>query len=109
MVTVLDDDGRLVDADQRAVVQFVIQEGYGADVVFAAGTTGEWDRVDNRVRQQVVQVCAEEVAKANALLGRDQGPGASHARAVESCSPADEPESLWRSGKNVARRRIPAG
>jgi dihydrodipicolinate synthase/N-acetylneuraminate lyase len=46
----------------------VIQDGYGADVVFAAGTTGEWDRVHNSVRQRVIQVCAEEVAKANAQL-----------------------------------------
>ena len=83
VVTVLDEAGGLVEEDQRAVVQFVVQDGYGADMIFAAGTTGEWDRVDNRVRQQVVQVCAEEVAKANALLGRDRGIGAS-ARPVES-------------------------
>ena len=67
-VTVLDDAGRLVEDQQRALVRYLLQEGAGADVIFAAGTTGEWDRVDNRVRQQVVQVCAEEVAKANAAL-----------------------------------------
>jgi dihydrodipicolinate synthase/N-acetylneuraminate lyase len=68
VVTVLDDDGQLVEEDQRALVRFVLQDGAGADVVFAAGTTGEWDRVDNAVRQQVVQVCTEEVAKANGGL-----------------------------------------
>jgi len=83
VVTILDADGRLVEHDQRALVQFVIQGGYGADVVFAAGTTGEWDRVDNEVRQRVVQVCSEEVAKANASLMLDQG-GSSPVRAVES-------------------------
>jgi dihydrodipicolinate synthase/N-acetylneuraminate lyase len=82
-VTVLDADGGLVEDGQRAVVQFVIQGGYGADVVFAAGTTGEWDRVENGVRQRVVQVCAEEVAKANARLGLSQG-GPNQGRAVES-------------------------
>ena len=58
----------MIEADQRALVRYVIQDGYGADVVFAAGTTGEWDRVHNSVRQRVIQVCAEEVAKANAQL-----------------------------------------
>jgi dihydrodipicolinate synthase/N-acetylneuraminate lyase len=74
VVTVLDEAGGLVEADQRAVVEFVIQGGYGADIVFAAGTTGEWDRVDNRVRQRVVQVSAEEVATANAHLSPGQRP-----------------------------------
>jgi dihydrodipicolinate synthase/N-acetylneuraminate lyase len=78
VVTVLDAGGGLIEEDQRAVVHFVIQGGYGADMIFAAGTTGEWDHVDNRVRQRVVQICAEEVAKANAQLGPNQG------RAVES-------------------------
>ena len=78
VVTALGDDGELMEADQRALVRFVIQDGYGADVVFAAGTTGEWDRVSNRVRQQAIQVCAEEVAKANTQLGP------SHGRAVEA-------------------------
>ncbi|MGE4606020.1 MAG: dihydrodipicolinate synthase family protein [Myxococcota bacterium] len=78
VVTVLDEGGALVEDDQRALVRFVIQDGFGADVVFAAGTTGEWDRIPNRVRQRVICVCAEEVAKANAQLG------SSHGRAVEA-------------------------
>jgi dihydrodipicolinate synthase/N-acetylneuraminate lyase len=68
VVTVVDDAGALIEADQRALVRYVIQDGYGADVVFAAGTTGEWDRVHNSVRQRVIQICAEEVTKANAQL-----------------------------------------
>jgi len=78
VVTVLDDTGELLEDDQRALVRFVIQDGFGANVVFAAGTTGEWDRVPNRVRQGVIRVCTEEVAKANSKLGP------SHGRAVES-------------------------
>lgn len=68
VVTVLDEDGGFLEDDQRNVVRYVIQDGHGADVVFAAGTTGEWDRVSNEIRQRVIQVCAEEVAKANAQL-----------------------------------------
>jgi len=73
VVTVLDGDGRLAEDDQRALVRFVVQEGYGADIVFAAGTTGEWDRIANDLRQRVVQLCTEEVAKQNAGLGASGG------------------------------------
>ena len=73
VVTVLDDAGNLLEEDQRSVVRFVIQGGYGADIVFAAGTTGEWDHLSNPVRQRVAQVCIEEVAKANARFGSGQG------------------------------------
>lgn len=78
VVSIFDAGGELVEDEQRALVRFVIQSGWGANVVFAAGTTGEWDRVENRVRQRVIQICAEEVAKSNAQLGPDQG------RAVEA-------------------------
>ena len=37
-------------------------------MVFSAGTTGEWDRVDNETRQRVTQISAEEVAKQNSSL-----------------------------------------
>jgi dihydrodipicolinate synthase/N-acetylneuraminate lyase len=73
VISVLDPDGQLLEAEQRAVVRYVVQDGCGADVIFAAGTTGEWDRVSNAVRQRVVQVCAEEAAKINAALGHDAG------------------------------------
>jgi dihydrodipicolinate synthase/N-acetylneuraminate lyase len=73
-VTVLSASGELDEAGQRALVRFVVQDGYGADIVFAAGTTGEWDRIDNDQRQRVVQICAEELAKCNAALGRGERP-----------------------------------
>jgi dihydrodipicolinate synthase/N-acetylneuraminate lyase len=76
VVTVLDEDGGLIEADQRALVRHVIQDGRGADVVFAAGTTGEWDRIANPVRQQVIRVCTEEVAKLNARLSSEGERGA---------------------------------
>ena len=68
VVTTLSAGGDLDESDQRAVVRFVIQEGYGADVVFAAGTTGEWDRVSPEIQRAVVRISVEEVAKVNASL-----------------------------------------
>jgi len=94
VVSVLDEAGELVEDDQRAVVRFVIQEGWGADIVFAAGTTGEWDRVGNPVRQRVSQLCAEEVAKANARLGPDQGRALEAWAGITAHSPAETLENL---------------
>jgi dihydrodipicolinate synthase/N-acetylneuraminate lyase len=94
VVSVLDEHGALIDEDQRALVRFVIQGGYGADVVFAAGTTGEWDHVDNRVRQRVVQVCAEEVVKTNARLGQSLGRGIEAWAGVTAPTAAETLENL---------------
>jgi dihydrodipicolinate synthase/N-acetylneuraminate lyase len=65
VVSVLDGDGGLIEEGQRALVRFVVQDGCGADVIFAAGTTGEWDRLSPLLNQRVIQVCAEEVRKLN--------------------------------------------
>jgi dihydrodipicolinate synthase/N-acetylneuraminate lyase len=73
VVTILDDAGRLVEQDQRAVVRHVVQDGYGADVVFSAGTTGEWDHVSPEVQRHTIRVCTEELAKLNSELGLTEG------------------------------------
>jgi dihydrodipicolinate synthase/N-acetylneuraminate lyase len=86
VVTALDPDGGFAEADQRAIVRFSLQEGYGADVVFAAGTTGEWDRVAPQVCQRVIQVSVEEVAKANAQ--REAGARPVEAWAGVTCQTA---------------------
>ncbi len=91
MVSVLDPDGGLLESEQRAVVRHVVQDGYGADVVFAAGTTGEWDRLANPVRQSVVQVCVEEVAKQNAGL---DARGVELWAGITAPSPAETLENL---------------
>ncbi len=72
-VTALDADGQVLEEDQRRLVRFLIQSGRGADVVFANGTTGEWNRIDAGARARVSQLVIEEVAKANARLGARGG------------------------------------
>ncbi len=64
VVTILDARGRLLEDQQRAVVRFALQDGAGADIVFAAGTTGEWDRIDNNRRQAVARIAIEECRRA---------------------------------------------
>jgi dihydrodipicolinate synthase/N-acetylneuraminate lyase len=79
VLTVLDEEAGLVEEDQRALVRHVVQDGSGADIIFSAGTTGEWDKIDNGTRQGVIRVCAEEVAKLNtALTSREGGAGVEH-------------------------------
>ena len=68
----LERSGELCEEDQRRLVRFVIQDGNGADVIFAAGTTGEWDRLPASLQRRVVRICAEEVAKANPALGEHE-------------------------------------
>ncbi len=94
VVTVLDDAGQLIESEQRAVVRHVIQDGYGADVIFAAGTTGEWDRVSNSVRQRVVQVCAEEAKKASAAFEGSGGRGVEVWAGITAGSRAETLENL---------------
>ncbi len=72
VVSVLDRSGELREEDQRRLVRYVIQTGDGADVIFAAGTTGEWDKLPAPLQRRVIQVCAEEAAKANAGLGEHE-------------------------------------
>ena len=72
VVSVLDRSGELREEDQRRLVRYVIQGGNGADVIFAAGTTGEWDRLPCELQRRVVRVCAEEAAKNNASLGEHE-------------------------------------
>ncbi|HYB92242.1 MAG TPA: dihydrodipicolinate synthase family protein [Candidatus Binataceae bacterium] len=67
-VTILDASGRIVEDEQRAVVRFAIQNGRGADIIFAAGTTGEWDRMDNPRRQAVARISVDECRRAAAGL-----------------------------------------
>lgn len=78
VLTILDEAGSLLETDQRALVRHVVQEGAGADIIFSAGTTGEWDKVDNATRQAVIRVCAEEVAKLNRQLTAMDADGVEH-------------------------------
>ncbi len=64
LVTILDRRGEVVEDSQRELVRFALQDGRGADILFAAGTTGEWDRIDIRRQQQVSRITVEESRRA---------------------------------------------
>jgi dihydrodipicolinate synthase/N-acetylneuraminate lyase len=75
-LTVLDPDGGVLEEDQRRLTRFLLQGGCGADVLFAMGTTGEWNRLDAPRRHRVIQATVEEVRKSNAHLAAGGQPGA---------------------------------
>ena len=68
VITVLDDSGKLIAEEQRRVLRHVIQNGYGADVIFGVGTTGEWNRIANTERQRIMEVEIDELRKINSEL-----------------------------------------
>jgi dihydrodipicolinate synthase/N-acetylneuraminate lyase len=70
VVTILDSRGRVLEDQQRAAIRFALQDGAGADIIFAAGTTGEWDRIDNSRRQAVVRIAIDECRRVRASAAK---------------------------------------
>ncbi|MFN0120731.1 MAG: dihydrodipicolinate synthase family protein [Blastocatellia bacterium] len=68
VITVVDASGRVVENEQRNLIRHVIQGGRGADVIFANGTTGEWNRIDNTQRQRLMAMAVEETQDINTSL-----------------------------------------
>lgn len=64
-ITVLDASGRVIEEEQRAAFRYLAQQGHGADILFGAGTTGEWNRVSNSERQRLIWIETDEAARIN--------------------------------------------
>jgi dihydrodipicolinate synthase/N-acetylneuraminate lyase len=94
IVTVLDHTGQVLQDDQRAVVRYAIQGGTGADIIFAAGTTGESNRIDNPRRQLVSRIAVEECRIASRVGKRVEGwvgiTGNTRAETIENLEHAIE-------------------
>lgn len=60
-VSIVDDAGHIIEDQQRRVIRYVIQNGFGADVIFGNGTTGEWNRLKNDQRARLIAMTIEEV------------------------------------------------
>ncbi len=69
-VTVLDLEGRVIESEQRRVFRYNAQQGCGADILFGAGTNGEWNRISNDQRQQLIRIETDEVARINEEIRR---------------------------------------
>jgi dihydrodipicolinate synthase/N-acetylneuraminate lyase len=69
-ITVLDPRGCVIEDEQRAVFRHLAQQGRGADILFGAGTTGEWNRISNHERQRVIRIETDEAARINQDLAK---------------------------------------
>ncbi|MBI3654576.1 MAG: dihydrodipicolinate synthase family protein [Acidobacteria bacterium] len=89
-ITVLDAAGRVIEAEQRRVFRHNAQQGYGADIIFGVGTTGEWNRISNRERQRLILLEVDEVAKLNRQIKKQnrQAVEAWVGVTAETCSEA---------------------
>lgn len=64
-VTVLDASGRVIEDQQRSLFRYLAQQGQGSDILFGAGTTGEWNRISSAERQRLIWIEVDEVARIN--------------------------------------------
>jgi len=86
---------RFAGAALRAVVRFALQNGAGADIIFAAGTTGEWDRIDNSRRQAVArnemrgEAAIERVGRADPLARQREIEADAAGTEIEEAARAD--------------------
>ena len=64
-VTILDKDGKVIESQQRKVFRHNAQQGFGADIIFGVGTTGEYNRINNSERQRLMLIEIDEVANIN--------------------------------------------
>ncbi len=73
-ITILDNQNRVIEEEQRRVFRFNAQQGNGADIIFGVGTTGEWNRIANCERQRLMQIEVDEVARINRQFRDDDKP-----------------------------------
>ncbi len=64
-ITILDNQNRVIEEQQRRVFRHNAQQGNGADIIFGVGTTGEWNRIANSERQRLMQIEVDEVSRIN--------------------------------------------
>jgi dihydrodipicolinate synthase/N-acetylneuraminate lyase len=50
-----------------------VQGGLGADIIFAAGTTGEWNRIQNNERQRLIRIESDEISRLNRDMNVNNG------------------------------------
>ncbi len=94
VVTVLDDAGEIIEADQRRLIRYVIQSGAGANSLFLSGTTGEFAYLTNGQRQRLIEIGCEEIRTVNAQLPTDSAPPVEAWAGVTAPTKAETLENL---------------
>ncbi len=74
IVTALDEAGDFSEADQRKIIRHTIQQGRGADSLFIAGTTGEYNRLSQPQIHRLLEVGVDEIRRVNQTLPKEITP-----------------------------------
>lgn len=75
VMTVVDIDGNIIEADQRNLIRYTIQGGRGVSSLFICGTTGEFNRLTNEQRRQLITIGVDEINAENEKLDTEQKVG----------------------------------
>jgi dihydrodipicolinate synthase/N-acetylneuraminate lyase len=67
-LTILDERNRVIEGQQRALFRYLVQSGFGADIIFAAGTTGEWSRIPTTEQRRLIEITADQIRIINCEL-----------------------------------------
>jgi dihydrodipicolinate synthase/N-acetylneuraminate lyase len=67
-VSVLDSSGRVIEAEQRALLRHIVQEGFGCDILFVLSNAGEWSQIAQEQRRRLMELAVEEVRALSAGL-----------------------------------------
>ena len=106
-ITVVDDAGRVIEAEQRRVFRHVIQDGSGADVIFANGTTGEWNRLVNDERQRLMNIAVDEVRSINTELSNAELSRQNNAQIIQRSAFHVQPSiEVWVGVNGSTRREV---
>ncbi len=73
-VSIVDESGHILESEQRKLFRHVVHQGYGTDVIFANGTTGEWNQISNQERLRLMEIAVDETNRINAELQNSSKP-----------------------------------
>ena len=73
-ITIVNENGYVLESEQRKIFQHVVQNGFGTDVIFANGTTGEWNQLSNHERLRLMEIAVDETNRINAELQKSSRP-----------------------------------
>ena len=73
-ITIVDKNGCIIESEQRNLLRHVMSNGFGTNVIFANGTTGEWNQISNHERLRLMEIAVDETNRINADLSSSTRP-----------------------------------
>ena len=73
-LSIVDESGCIIESEQRKLFRHVVHNGFGTDVIFANGTTGEWNQINNHERLRLMKIAVDETNQINTELLKSSRP-----------------------------------